>query len=157
MQRCVQSSQGALPFQDVNILLWTDSHATRAYIMKGAGRSEVMFAMMKRIFGYCVVLKCSIWAEWKPGVLLVEAGVDACSRAGEVCLSRAVFEALQRDVLFGRREGFTGFTVDAFASAKTKCAFLQSHRGWHGVIGGLQRDGFDSFRMLLHVPTSGAH
>ena len=102
--RTVQSG-GRSPFQDVNILLWTDSHATRAYIMKGAGRSEVMFAMMKRIFGYCVVLKCSIWAEWKPGVLLVEAGVDACSRAGEFCLSRAVFEELQRDVLFGRREG----------------------------------------------------
>lgn len=99
------------------ILVWTDNKATEAYINKGSGSSRIMTELMKRIWGVCIKLECSVWAEYVPGTVLVEAGVDACSRASEFKMARRIFLELQRKSVFG---GEQGFTVDLCASVKTK-------------------------------------
>ena len=64
------------------VLLWTDSIATMAYVN---GSSRVMTGIMKRVWSKCSVSGCSIHVK---GELLVEAGVDAFSRATEFKLAR---------------------------------------------------------------------
>lgn len=102
------------------LLVWTDSVATKAYINKGSGPSAIMSSLMKRIWRRCMVLGCSVFAEHVAGTLLVEAGVDASSRATEFSLAKAVFNELNGDSRFGRQGGFQGFTVDALASQRTR-------------------------------------
>ena len=54
------------------------------------------------------------------GELLVEVGVDACSRAAEFKLPTEQFKQLHSSEQFGSRGGFCGFTVDALASDRTR-------------------------------------
>ena len=115
------------------MLLWSDSVATVAYVKKGAGDSDEMSAIMKRVFVMCLELECSVWAEHVAGATLVAAGVDALSRATEFALSKAVFHGLQQDPEFGCRGGFSGFTVDACASVKTRKLRRHLSRGGVGV------------------------
>ena len=115
------------------LLLWSDSVATVAYVKKGAGDSDEMSAIMKRVFVMCLELECSVWAEHVAGATLVAAGVDALSRATEFALSKAVFHGLQQDPEFGCRGGFSGFTVDACASVKTRKLRRYFSRGGVGV------------------------
>ena len=102
------------------ILLWTDSMATKAYINKGSGPSAIMTALMKDIWTRCIELGIGVWAEHVKGDLLVVAGVDAMSRHTEFMLSTNEFRKLNESPQFGRRAGFEGFTIDACASEKTK-------------------------------------
>ena len=111
------------------LLTWTDSIATRAYNNKGSGSSRVMTGLMKRVFACCIRLGCSLWAEHVKGELLVEAGVDACSRATEFKLATEQFRQITASEHFGRRGGFYGFTVDALASVKTKQLPVYMSRG----------------------------
>ena len=120
------------------MLLWTDSIATRAYVNKGSGPSRVMTGIMKKIWAKCLALGCSVWAEHVKGELLVEAGVDACSRATEFKLAKKQFLKLNTSEHFGRRGGFSGFTVDALASQKTRQVKKYMSRG--GVGTGSQGD-----------------
>ena len=115
------------------VLLWTDSIATRAYVNKGSGPSRVMTGIMKKVWSKCLVLGCSVWAEHVKGELLVEAGVDAFSRATEFKLARKQFLYLHNREWFGKRGGFSGFTVDALASQKTKQVRRYMSRGGAGV------------------------
>ena len=74
-----------------------------------------------------------MWAEHVKGELLVEAGVDACSRATEFKLAREQFLELNSSEQFGRRGGFQGFTIDALASEKTKQVRKYMSRGRVGI------------------------
>jgi len=67
------------------------------------------------------------------GELLVEAGVDAFSRATEFRMARKQFLYLHNSEKFGRRGGFSGFTVDALASQKTKQVKRYMSRGGIGL------------------------
>ena len=118
---------------DKRVLLWTDSIATRAYVNKGSGSSMVMTGIMKRVWAKCLVLGCSVLAEHVKGELLVEAGVDAFSRATEFRMARKQFLDLHNSEKFGRRGGFSGFTVDALASQKTKQVKRYMSRGGIGL------------------------
>ena len=82
---------------------------------KGSGPSRVMTGIMKKVWSKCLVLGCSVWAEHVKGELLVEAGVDAFSRATEFKLARKQFLYLHNSEWFGKRGGFSGFMVDALA------------------------------------------
>ena len=84
-----------------SMLIWTDSIATRAYVNKGSGSSRVMTGLMKRVLACCIRLGCSLWAERVKGELLVEAGVDACSRATEFKLATGQFRQLHSSEQFG--------------------------------------------------------
>ena len=105
----------------MQILLWTDSVATKAYINNGSGPSTVMSRLMKRIFARCINLGIGVWAEHVAGDILVAAGVDAMSRSTEFTLSHKCFMQLHTSENFGKRGGFKGFTVDA-------CAHEKNHR-----------------------------
>ena len=91
---------------------------------------------MGEMFGFGLY---SVWAEHVKGELMqVEAGVDACSRATEFKLAKEQFLKLNTSEHFGRRGGFSGFTVDALASQKTRQVKKYMSRG--GVGTGSQGD-----------------
>ena len=92
-----------------------------------------MTGIMKRVWAKCLVLGCSVWAEHVKGELLVEAGVEAFSTATEFRMARKQFLHLHNSEKFGRRRGFSGFTVDALASQKTKQVKQYMSRGGLGM------------------------
>lgn len=102
-----------------SILLWPDCMGTVRYVNKGAGSSDVLSHIMRRIWRRCIELGVSMYAEHVPGTLLVIAGVDALSRSTEFVLAGSCFQNLMRDRQFGQRGDWKGCTVDLCASEKT--------------------------------------
>ena len=93
------------------------------------------------------------------GELLVEAGVDACSRATEFKLTTEQFKQLNSSEQFGRRGGFNGFTVDVLVSDRTKQLpvynYYEQGRNWEKVFRGFQDREIERSGALFCVLTTG--
>jgi len=127
-------------FVGKRILICTDAVAVRDYINAGTGRSDVLSTMMKRLWWHCVRHGIGLRAEHVAGTRLVQAAVDGFSRATEFALSWKIWRGLDADIRWGRRWGFSGFSIDACASQKTrKCPRYLSRLGLGvGSVGDLR-------------------
>ena len=119
-----------------SVLVQPDATTTVSYVNKGSGPSAKLTEVMKGIWSVCVRYGIALWAEHFEGERMIETGVDSFSRMAEFAVAPSVFRWLAAEQGFGRRGSFRGFTVDLYASAKTKkCRKYAERGGGPGSLG----------------------
>ena len=103
-----------------SLLVLTDCRGVKAYLDAGMGTSDVLTGMMRAIWWLCLRHSVALSCEWVPGSQMVQAGVDGLSRMQEFKLRPAIFSQLHHSRKWGRRDGFQGYTVDLYATEKTR-------------------------------------
>jgi hypothetical protein len=118
------------------VLVRADAVTTVRYVNKGSGPSIFLSAVMRRIWDLCIQHGIALVAEHIPGVQMVGVGVDSMSRAAEFSVAPSVFRHLDKQAGFGCGGGHSRYTVDLFASVKTKkCKRFACKGGGEGSIG----------------------
>lgn len=119
-----------------SVLVQPDATTTVAYVNKGSGPSDELTKVMKGVWDVCVRHGISIWAEHFEGERMIETGVDSFSRMAEFSVAPSIFRWLAAEPGFGKRGRCKGFTVDLYASAKTrKCRRYAEKGGGPGSLG----------------------
>ena len=118
MERCLQENSGRL--SGLTVLARADASTTVRYVNGGLGSSEFLSKVMRRIWDICVVAGIGLVAEHLPGPAMIETGVDSLSRAAEFTVCWPVFRKFKGSLGFGRRGSISRYTLDLYASKKTK-------------------------------------
>ena len=120
----------------LTVLIRPDATTTVRYVNKGSGPSKMLTAIMRRIWTICLKHGISLRAEHFKGERMVGCGVDSLSRMAEFSVAPRIFRSLCSRQGFGRRGSLEGYTVDLYASKKTrKCPIYAQHLGGEGSIG----------------------
>ena len=134
LQRCLEWESAVLAGHSV--LVRPDATTTVAYVNKGSGPSAVLSDIMRAIWNLCVQHNISLTAEHMAGEVMIATGVDSLSRMAEFAVAPSVFRVLSKQLGFGRRGEHRGYSVDLYASRKTKkCAKYAARGGVEGSIG----------------------
>ena len=112
-----------------SILLCTDATAVVKYVNYGAGPSVVLSAIMRRVFDYCVTHGISLSAEHVAGTEMKEAAVDSLSRWDGFEVRKQVFAVFNDSLEWGRAEGMQGYTLDLYATEKSRKLHRFAARG----------------------------
>ena len=134
VEKCLQEESARLA--GLTVLIKPDATTTVRYVNKGSGPSVMLTSIMRRIWTICLKHGISLRAEHFKGERMVGCGVDSLSRMAEFCVHRRMYQALCSRNGFGRRGAHEGYTVDLYASIKTrKCPKYAQYLGGEGSIG----------------------
>lgn len=138
-------------------LYLTDAKAVETYINYGVGPSEELCEMAEGLYKFCCENDIRMRGEHMAGVSMVAAGVDSMSRAAEFAMAVGEYRKIHGARRWGRRNGFSGFTVDLCASQKTaKCKKYYSRGGeGAGSLGDLRTARLDPAEHYYVVPPVG--
>ena len=118
------------------MLVQPDATTTVAYVNKGSGPSEELSKVMRAIWDVCIKHCISLTAEHFEGDRMIGTGVDSLSRMAEFSVAQSLFRKFNTEGGFGWRAPFRGYTIDLYASAKTKkCKRYGAKQGAEGSLG----------------------
>ena len=86
----------------------------------GVEKSEFWLLVVRRFWDVCVRNGIALVAEHLLGTTMIEARVDSLSRAAEFTVCWNLFRKMSKMTGVGSRGGVRGYTLDLYASKKTK-------------------------------------